>query len=279
MALAKNIMLPGRGAFDKDYEVCGSQDVFELTNALAGAPSSCLDEALAGEIKLNVAKYKGINGSAFHSSLKQYSLKNVAACSLQVVAFGAPLGCTADVTNCYTNANLMFSPEKGCFTNGSSSPISSICQAAFAELNAKGELGCCVQTVRYPSNRGPFSLSDLAAPECATMFLPWARASLKDTNAAYRVFMLEVDRVIDWLCTAPACYAPAFTTFVNLALNGAAPQATDRCVSDSSQSALGYSSSSAFSVIQATEVPLVLSMTGSIPVVSPMHHVTFCTSS
>jgi hypothetical protein len=58
MALAKSIMLPARGAFDKDYEVCGSQDVFELSNALAGAPSACLDEALASEIKLNVAKYQ-----------------------------------------------------------------------------------------------------------------------------------------------------------------------------------------------------------------------------
>ena len=267
MSLAKNILLPGRGTFDKDYEVCGSQDVFELSNALAGAPADCLDDALSNEIKLNVAKYKGISGSAFHSTMKSYSLKAVAACSLQVVAFGVPLGCTADVTNCYTNANLIFAPEKGCLVNGSSLPTSSTCQTGFAQLNSKGELGCCVQTIRYPANRGPFSLNDLAAPECATMFLPWARSQFKEVNASFGVYGLEVDRVIDWLCSVPGCYTPSFTSFVNIALKGTTPKVTDRCVNDPSQSASGYTSSSAFSVLQATEVPLILSMSGTIPAV------------
>jgi len=99
------------------------------------------------------------------------------------------------------------------------------------------------------------------------MFLPWVRASLRDTNATYGVFLMEVDRVIDWHCTEPACYAPYFTSFVNYALKATAPQVTDRCVSDTSQASSDYTSSSAFSVTQATEVPFVLSMTGTIPAV------------
>jgi len=268
IALAKSILLPGRGTIDKDYDVCGSQNVFELSNALAGAPSDCLDDALSSEIKLNVAKYRGATGGVFHSTVKSYSLKDVAACSLQAVAFGVPLGCSADVTNCYTNANLIFAPEKGCRVNGSSSPTSSTCQAGFSRLNTKnGELGCCVQTVRYPANRGPFSLNQLVSPKCATMFLPWARASFNQVNSSFGKYGLEVDRVIDWLCTVPGCYTPTFTTFVNEALKGATPQVTERCVSDPLQAASGYATSSAFSVQQATEVPLILSMTGAVPVV------------